>query len=264
MAATLSRALPANAVSCVAATHPLWKAGFVAFVQFRHRPLQYMLPTRFETIPSSPIAHALAKTRSPSAAIASLNRMASAPLTTGSSSAPRSSIVEYRRHPRAVQAKARDGRQDVTRCQDLIPGWTIPIDWKRRERETIVRRRRRVQAHHKALGRDPPHDHIGMASDDEIGRARGDARHPFPEATERVVQFRRRRHAIGRTLSEACEIAPPKACSYDRSAIQSVGEVRSDTGDGRPPFELSGWCRPRPRTSQLGDSGPKRIASGRA
>ena len=38
------------------------KTGFFAFVQFRQLPLQWALPTRFETIPSRPIAHALANT----------------------------------------------------------------------------------------------------------------------------------------------------------------------------------------------------------
>ena len=40
----------------------LVKLGF-AFVQFRQLPLQKALPTRFETIPSRPISHALANTQ---------------------------------------------------------------------------------------------------------------------------------------------------------------------------------------------------------
>jgi hypothetical protein len=51
-----------------------------------------MLPTRLETIPSSPISQAFLNTSAPSAAIDSLNKTASAPFTMRSSSARRSSI----------------------------------------------------------------------------------------------------------------------------------------------------------------------------
>jgi hypothetical protein len=71
--------------------HVLTNAAFFDFSHCRLFPLQYRLPTRFETIPSRPISQALANTIAPSADKASLNKMPAMPATNRESASRRSS-----------------------------------------------------------------------------------------------------------------------------------------------------------------------------
>lgn len=77
-------------------SHPAWigmlaarrlyrrsKSGFFTFSQFRHRPLAYRPPRRFETMPSSPSRHAWSNTSAPSPSIASLKVIPSTSATNG-------------------------------------------------------------------------------------------------------------------------------------------------------------------------------------
>jgi hypothetical protein len=108
-----------------------------------------------------------------------------------------------------------------------------------------------------------------MVSDDEIRKARGRCSPPLSqEAMERVGQFRRQRHAIGRTLSETCEIASrlsaPLRCRGpdDRGCDPIGGEVRSDLRDGRPPFDVD-WLLKTGASGRRNwaESAPTRVAS---
>ena len=66
---------------------------------------------------------------------------------------------------------------------------------------------------------------IPRNSDDEIGKAGGQRSPPFPRGMERAGQFRRRRHAISRSLCETDDLTNPH--------VPGAAQGRSGGGEGR-------------------------------